>query len=129
MKDFDDFVGIEILEVKGNEGFARVKLKEESLNAIGTVHGGLIMTLADTVSGNLLAKSTGRVGTTAQSSLNFLRPCFGGEYLYGKASILKEGKNLSTVSTEITDDDGRLIATSTFVFFHLNKDIELNKDI
>lgn len=125
MKDFDDLAGVEILEVKGKEGYARVKLTEESLNAIKTVHGGLIMTLADTVSGNLLASATGRVGTTAQGSFNFLSPCFGGEYLYGKAKIVKEGKNLSTVNTEITDDNGKLIATATFVFFHFNREIEI----
>lgn len=128
MKNFDDFVGVEMLEVKGNEGFARVKLKEESLNSIKTVHGGLIMTLADTVSGNLIAKATGRVGTTAQASLNFLSPCFGGEYLYAKAKIIKEGKSLSSVDTEITDDNGKLIARSTFVFFHLNKEINLQNN-
>ena len=128
MKDFDDLAGVELLKIENKEGFARVKLKDESLNAIGTVHGGLLMTLADTVAGNLISNVSGRIATTAQASINYLNPCFGAEYIYAKASIVKEGKNLSTIYTEITDDTNRLIATATFVFFHLNKEIKLRKD-
>lgn len=129
MKDFDDLAGVEILGIEGKEGFARVKITDESLNAIGTVHGGLIMTLADTVSGNLIANHSGRVATTVQASLNFLNPCFGSEYIHARAMIVKEGKNVSTIDTTITDDDDKLIATATFVFFHFNKEIKLRKDL
>lgn len=129
MKDFDDVAGVEILKIENREGFARVKITNESLNAIGTVHGGLLMTLADTVSGNLISNVSGRVATTAQASLNFLNPCFGSEYIYGKAEIIKEGKNLSVVDTDVTDDDGKLIATARFVFFHFNKEIKLRKEL
>jgi acyl-CoA thioesterase len=129
MKDFDDIAGVEILKIENNEGFARVRLTEESLNAIGSVHGGLLMTLADTVSGNLISNVSGRVATTAQASLNFLNPCFDSKYIYGKAKIIKEGKNLSTVDADITDDDGKLIASARFVFFHFNKEIKLRKEV
>ncbi|MDD7305165.1 MAG: PaaI family thioesterase [Peptoniphilaceae bacterium] len=128
MKDFDDLAGVELLKIENKEGFARVRLKDESLNAIGTVHGGLLMTLADTVAGNLISNVSGRIATTAQASINYLNPCFGSEYIYAKASVIKEGKNLSTIYTEITDDSNKLIATATFVFFHLNKEIKLRKD-
>lgn len=128
MKDFDDLAGVEILKIENGEGFAKVRVTEESLNAIGSVHGGLLMTLADTVSGNLVANWTGRIATTAQASLNFLNPCFDSEYIYGKSKIIKEGKNLTTVDAEVTDDEGRLIATARFVFFHFNKEIKLRKD-
>lgn len=124
MKDFDDLAGVEILELRDNEGYARVKLREESFNSIKSVHGGLMMTLADTVAGNFLIKTTGRIATTTQCSFNFLKPCFGGKYIFAKARLIKEGKNVSTVSTEIFNDQKELLAVGTFVFFHFNKDIE-----
>lgn len=125
MKDFDDLAGVELIGIKDGVGHARVKLKDESLNAIGTVHGGLLTTLADTVAGNTLARLSGRVATTVQANLNFINPVFGGDYIYGRAEIVKEGRNVSTVDTEITDDDGNLIATGRFVFFHFNKEIKM----
>ncbi|MDD7463403.1 MAG: PaaI family thioesterase [Anaerococcus sp.] len=129
MKDFDDVAGVELIKIENREGYARVKITEESLNAIGSVHGGLLMTLADTVCGNLISNVSGRIATTAQANLNFLNPCLDSDYIYAKAKIIKEGKNLSTVEADITDDDGKLIASARFVFFHFNKEIKLRKEV
>lgn len=121
MIEFDDYIGIEIS--KEGDGLAKIALKEEHFNAIGTVHGGVIMTLCDTTCGYYTHYITGKAPATVDGSFNFLNPCFGGKYLYANAKIIKAGKNLVTLDCDVEDDNKRLIATSRFTFFALDKDV------
>ncbi len=89
----------------------------DSFNPHGTVHGGALATLADTVSG-VCACSRGGSCVTAGSSMEFLRPATGPRLLC-RATPKKLGHTLSVVQFSITDEEGTPVATGTFTFFML----------
>ncbi|MBV9170387.1 MAG: PaaI family thioesterase [Chloroflexi bacterium] len=82
---------------------------------VGTMHGGAIMALADSIGGYcaFLNLPDGAAGTTTiESKTNFLRPVRGGK-VHATARPLQVGRTVIVVDTEMRDDDGRLVARTT----------------
>ncbi|MCF2555790.1 PaaI family thioesterase [Faecalicatena contorta] len=115
---YASFMGIVTTEIK--EGYARaeMQIRPEHENAVGTVHGGAIFSLADTSAG-AAAASYGTKMTTVSSDFHYLSPAMGTERLYGEAKAIKHGKKMSTLEVEIFSDDKKLIAKGTFTYFNL----------
>lgn len=86
-----------------------------SLNPHGMIHGGALATLADTV-GGCCACSKGGQCVTASSTMEFLRPAWGGR-IYCEATPKKLGRKLSVIQVTLTDEQEKVVATGTFTFF------------
>ena len=91
--------------------------RPESLNVYGYIHGGAIYTLADNAAG-YAAHTDGRAYVTQNSNLHFLSNRGAGK-LIGKARVIHRGRKTCLIQVEITADDGKLIATGDFTFFHV----------
>ena len=100
-----------------SEGYARVEVEigPQHVNPIGSVHGGVLFTIADTTAG-AAATSRGRYMTTMSSSMNFLRPAIGCKKLTGESREIKVGKQVCVYEVTITDETGREIAVATMTF-------------
>ena len=106
------FLGIEVLSATPEDVRARVAWDPQRLTTGGGLHGGLLMSLADTCGAMaaFLNLPEGSAGTsTIESKTNFLRPVRDG-YLYASGRTLHVGRSTIVVETELTDDDGRLVA-------------------
>ena len=78
------------------------------------MHGGLLMTLADTVGAwcAFLNLPEGAGTTTIESKTNFLRAVRGGS-VHAIARPLHVGRTVVVIDTELRDDDDRLVARVT----------------
>ena len=92
--------------------YAVLKLpyREEVSNGSGTVHGGILATLADTaVAFALSTNFDGKMGfATSDLTIHFLRRARGD--VWAKARIVKKGKRVNVGDVEISDAGGRLVA-------------------
>lgn len=84
-------------------------------NPLGTIHGGALATLADTVAASA-ATTLGAEIVTLSSTMNYLRAVSLGK-IFCEARIIKSGKTVVVCDVEISDSDNRLIATGTFTFY------------
>lgn len=118
------------VEFDMQEGYAKgtIKLQEQHMNPIGSVHGGVMFTLADTV-GGAAATSRGRFVTTVSGSINYLRPAMNCEYLIGESREIKIGRNLCVYEVMITNETGKEIALAnlTYHYLHPISDEDLKK--
>jgi uncharacterized protein (TIGR00369 family) len=95
------------------EGSARLSLPVEPhlTNSLGTVHGGVIMSLLDvalcTAARTLHPDSIGVI--TIDLSTSFIGGA-GGERLYADARVLRDGRSMSFVEGEARNEDGSLVA-------------------
>jgi uncharacterized protein (TIGR00369 family) len=80
-------------------------------NPMGTVHGGILCTLADSAMGMAFASTLGEgeTFTTLEVKINFLRPIFEGK-LFAKAKVVHRGRTVGLVDCDITTEDGKLVA-------------------
>ena len=88
----------------------------ESLNPYGIVHGGCLATLADTVAGTAVLAG-GYKCVTLSYSFNFLRPATGAR-IHCTATPQKVGSSVSVMDVTLTNDQGKVVATGNFTFFH-----------
>jgi uncharacterized protein (TIGR00369 family) len=95
------------------EGSARLSLPVEPhlTNSLGTVHGGVIMSLLDvalcTAARTLHPDSIGVI--TIDLSTSFIGGA-SGKRLYADARVLRDGRSMSFVEGEARNEDGSLVA-------------------
>ncbi|MDR1710635.1 MAG: PaaI family thioesterase [Propionibacteriaceae bacterium] len=101
-------------------GWCRCSLQAgpEHLNAGGAVQGGAIYTLADSafaVACNYahLAAADGRLTVSQSASISYSSPGRPGTVLYAEARQVSGGKRTCVFRIDVTDDQGKLIATMT----------------
>lgn len=105
-----------------SEGHARgiIKISEKHLNPMGTVHGGLIFGLADTVAGRA-AMTYGSIVVTLNSSICYLSPASNTEYIEADANVVKNGKTTSIFDCMIRTAEGVDVAKVTITYFKVKK--------
>jgi 1,4-dihydroxy-2-naphthoyl-CoA hydrolase len=112
---YTGFLGMEIVSASPEEVRSRLAWSADKCTAGGMLHGGALMSLADSAGGFLafLNLPTDAKGTaTIESKTNFLGPVRGG-YVHGVTKPLHRGRRTIVVDTELYDDDGRLVARVT----------------
>ena len=112
---FTGFLGLEILSADADEVRARLAWSADKCTAGGMLHGGALMSLADSAGGflaflNLPADAKGTA--TIESKTNFFGPVADG-YVTSVTRALHKGKRTIVVDTELFDDDGKLVARVT----------------
>lgn len=126
---FRELCGIRITALGPDGGTGEMPLGPQHLNPNGTVHGGALYTLADTVAGHAAIAcamaSTGRGAdslacTTVTGSLNFLRPARGTK-LVCLANCRKVGKTLAVLDVSILDDQGTETCSGSFTFCYVDR--------
>ncbi len=100
--------GMEALSRGEGEATVRFAIEDKHLNALGTVQGGAIFSLAD-VAFALACNSRG-LAVAAGASINFCAAARSGT-LTATARELSLSNRLGSYLVEVRDQDGRLIAS------------------
>ncbi|NLJ70660.1 MAG: PaaI family thioesterase [Clostridiaceae bacterium] len=136
---FANALGAKIETVKYRKSVVSLLVSEQHLNPNGTVHGGVLMTLADTAAGTCMIY-LGQPTATIDLSYRFLKPVFAGDLIVGKARVIQSGKTVIVVeinlyvvnqsecdniadliNISIEDLDQKLIGTATASFFRRDR--------
>jgi uncharacterized protein (TIGR00369 family) len=111
------WLALTLERVQRGEVDVAMDVQRHHLNLMGTLHGGMIATLADTATG-LALRSTlaeGMTFTTAQLGVTFLAPGREGRIL-AKGRVIKSGKRFGYAEADVIDAEGRLLARATATF-------------
>lgn len=121
--NFISYLGLELIELGPNKTVGRVPFSEKLINPYGTMHGGCLYALADTVGGTL-ANMNGRLVTTTNGNMSYLEPAINTKYVYCEATMVRCGKHLVTVDIQIKGDEGQIFDVATFTFFRSDTNAE-----
>jgi 1,4-dihydroxy-2-naphthoyl-CoA hydrolase len=107
-------LGIEIDKAGPDEVTGRLAWAPDRCTAGGAMHGGALMTLADSIGAAcaFLNLPAGASTTTLESKTNFFRGVRDGE-VRGTARPLHTGRRFIVVQTDLYDDAGRRVAQVT----------------
>lgn len=108
--------GIEVTECREHYAAGELTVSAQSMNPRGIVHGGCLSTLMDTVAG-IAACTDGRGCVTLNCSVSYLRAAQDTKKVYCTAEPVKLGRTVAVYSAQLTDDQGKLLATGTYTFF------------
>jgi acyl-CoA thioesterase len=122
MKDdlFSQWLGIEIIEIK--EGYSKLKMKvrNEMINGLGIVHGGIAFSLGDTAFA-FACNSRNNLSVALDTSINFLKPVHPGDELTAEAKEIHNGKSTGLYQITITNQRKHTVAIFKGTCFRTNK--------
>jgi len=110
---FAGVLGMEFTHLEPDRVAARVTVRPEHKQPWGIVHGGAVMTLADTVAGAgaYMNLESGQETVTVELKINLIGAVRDGT-IHAEALPLHRGRTTSIWETRLTDDTGKLIAVS-----------------
>ena len=109
---FSQINGIRITEVGDGCAKGELEITEGSMNPLGIVHGGLICTMMDQVTG-VAACSRGSTCRTINCEVRFMAPGVKGK-LHAYAEAVRMGGSMAVIRAEVRDDAGTLCAEGTY---------------
>jgi len=107
-------LGIELIEARADEVRARIEWSARLCTTAGLLHGGVLMSLADTAGAvcAFLNLPPGSATSTIESKTNFFRPVREG-HAEAVARPLHVGRSTMVVQTDVFDASGRRVAQVT----------------
>ena len=112
-------MGVEMTDIEPGWARGELTIRDKHRNTIGSIHGGVLFFLADTVVG-FAAMTRMEEVTTASASIHYMNPVLGQKKLIAEATELKAGKNLQVYDVVITTEDGRLLTKATMEYASLH---------
>ena len=111
---FAVLLGIELEAASASEVVGSVQWREELCTSAGLLHGGALMSLADSLGGlcAYLNLPSGASTATISSSTNLLRGVREGR-VTARARPLRAGRTVIVVQTDLRDSAERLISQTT----------------
>lgn len=108
-------ITVQSMEEGSGEASIEITISPMHLNPMGTLHGGVISTLAD-VSMGLAIRTLGRIGVTVNLNTNFLAPGNLGQKIVARGKVVHQGNTLISTECTITREEENL-AKSTGLWF------------
>ena len=92
LDQFSQWLGIEIMKVSEGYCMAKMKLREEMINGLGVVHGGIAFSLADSAFA-FACNNRNNLSLALDTSINFTKTLLPGDELVAEAKELHNGKS------------------------------------
>ena len=113
---FMEYTNMKIEKISPECSEISMKITHGVTNLMGMVHGGMLYALADVVTG-----LTARAEYVTQSAhVNFIRNVSEGT-VHAKGILVRRGRTITIVRSEVTDEKGNLLADVTVDMFCLGE--------
>lgn len=109
--------------VELREGYAKVEhtIDKKSMNYMGSIHGGLLYTMADVAAGTAMV-SCGKQGVTLNASTDYIKPAHSGKVI-AEGKVTSSGRAISRCEVEVHSEDGTVYSRSHITMYITGKDV------
>lgn len=113
---FAAHLGVRIEDASPDRAVATLEHRAELCTAAGVMHGGVLMSLADSLGAvvTFLGLPEGATTATITSTTQMFRPVTSGR-VRAVATVVHRGRTTVTAQTDVYDADERLVARTTQV--------------
>lgn len=113
-------LGMRLTDIRPNEATVEIAMRDDLRQPSGVLHGGVTATLIDTAMAFAVRTHLDDTEPTATIDLtvHYLRPLVDGRAVC-TARVVRPGKRIFTVSADVHDDTGKLIATGLSTYTRL----------
>ncbi|MCQ6278868.1 PaaI family thioesterase [Bacillus sp. EB600] len=126
---FARFLGIKLIEIGPGSAVAELTPDENMINAHGTIHGGIIFSLADYVFA-AASNSYGRTAVGVTTNVNFMSAGKLGQTLKATAQEIKKSNRLAWYSIHVYSDEELIASMEAMVYRKSHSFVEtLEKEV
>ncbi|MEO5860362.1 MAG: PaaI family thioesterase [Pyrinomonadaceae bacterium] len=117
---FAQLMGMRLTAMRPNEAVVQLEMRDDLRQPSGVLHGGVTATLIDTAMAFAVRTYLTDTEPTATIDLtvHYLRPHFEGRAIC-TARVVRPGKRIFTVSADVHNEEGKLIATGLSTYTRL----------
>lgn len=117
---FSQWLGIRIVEIK--EGYSKIKMtvREEMINGLGIVHGGIAFSMADSCFA-FACNNRNQLSVALDTSINFIKPVHIGDELTAEAKEIHNGKSTGLYHITIINQKDHVVALFKGTCFRTSK--------
>ncbi len=115
---FPAWMGMRLERLEAGEADLAIEVRDDHLNLMGALHGGVISSLADMATGVAMhaALDEGWTHATTSLQLTFLAPGGLGDRVVARGRVVKRGRRFGYAEADVVRSDGTLIARATASF-------------
>jgi len=109
---FAKMIGMRLVDIKPDEARISIEMRDDLRQPSGVLHGGVTATLIDTAMAFAVRTRLALTDATATIDLtvHYMRPHLAGTFVC-TARVVRAGKRIFTVSADVHNEEGKLIAT------------------
>ena len=109
---FAKMIGMRIVDLRPGEAEIEIEMRDELRQPAGLLHGGVTATLIDTAMAFAVRTRLpiDEATATIDLTVHYLRPHITGTFIC-TAKIVRAGKRIFTVTADVVNEEGKLIAT------------------
>ncbi len=117
---FSQWLGISVVDI--NDGYSKIQMtvRPEMINGLGTVHGGIAFSFADTAFA-FACNNRNVLSVALDTSINFIKPIFVGDVLTAEAKEIHNGRSTGLYHVTITNHDENIVAIFKGTCFRTEK--------
>ncbi|MDD3368233.1 MAG: PaaI family thioesterase [Lachnospiraceae bacterium] len=116
-------IGLEIETLEPGYAVGSLALDQKLINPLGTMHGGVLFSLADIVAG-FAATAHGYLVTTISGDINYVNPAVQTKRVICEAKEVRYGSHIGVYDVEIKNDNGNILCKATFSYFRLEQKVD-----
>lgn len=118
---FAKLIGMRLTDMSPGEAVIEIEMRDELKQPGGILHGGVTATMIDTAMAFAVRTHLNDTEPTATIDLtvHYLRPLTEGKAIC-TGKVVRAGKRIFTVSADVVNGDGKLIATGLSTYTRLN---------
>lgn len=120
---FSKWMGLEIDKIDTGYCKLHYTVRKEMLNGLGTIHGGVIFSAADSAFA-FACNSHGIFTVALDVSITFTRPAKEGDILYVEATEIHLGNKTGLYDIKTTNTEGKLVAQFKGTAYRTGKVVE-----
>jgi uncharacterized protein (TIGR00369 family) len=115
---FHAWVGIRTDRLAEGEADLSLEVREDHMNLMGTLHGGVISSLADAATGIAMhtALDEGWTHATTSLQITFLAAGRLGDRVVARGRVVKRGRRFGYAEADVERSDGTLLARAAATF-------------
>ncbi|MEO7316496.1 MAG: hydroxyphenylacetyl-CoA thioesterase PaaI [Ginsengibacter sp.] len=117
---FSKWLGIKILDIKEGYSKTSMEVREEMINGLGIVHGGVTFSLADSTFA-FACNNRNNLSVALDTSINFLKPVHVGDTLIAEAKEIHNGKSTGLYHITIFNQRDHVVAVFKGTCFRTGK--------
>ena len=119
---FSQWLGIEVIEIK--EGYSKIKMtiRNEMINGLGIIHGGVTFSMADSAFA-FACNNRNVLSVALDTSINFIKPVYVNDVLIAEAKEIHNGKSTGLYHISISNQHDHVVAVFKGTCYRTHKNL------
>ena len=117
---FSQWLGISVLDIKDGYSKIQMTVRPEMINGLGTVHGGIAFSFADTAFA-FACNNRNILSVALDTSINFIKTIFVGDVLTAEAKEIHNGRSTGLYHVTISNQNNHTVAMFKGTCFRTEK--------